>query len=81
LQVFVKSGVGTAFNLARGVQFFTPLIITWVASSGSAEGGLGLGISIGAFFALFAGLWVWTLPETRGTRILAAEIVRDSEKH
>src|SRR5574342_40799 len=42
------------FNLARGVQFFTPLIITWVASRPwlGAEGGLGFGISIGAFFAL-----------------------------
>jgi MFS family permease len=76
-----NTAMGTAFNLARGVQFFTPLIITWVASRPwlGAEGGLGLGISIGAFFALFTGLWVWTLPETRGTRILAAEIVRDGE--
>jgi len=27
-------------------------------------------------FALVTGLWVWTLPETRGTRILAADMVR-----
>jgi MFS family permease len=75
-----NTAMGTAFNLARGVQFFTPLIITWVASRADAEGGLGLGISIGAFFALFTGLWIWTLPETRNTRILAAEIVRDGGK-
>ena len=73
-----NTAMGTAFNLARGVQFFTPLIITWVASRTwlGTDGGLGLGISIGAFFALVTGLWVWTLPETRGTRILAADVVR-----
>jgi hypothetical protein len=68
-----STAMGTAFNLARGIQFFTPLIITWAAAAahaGTAEG-LGIGISIGAFFAIFTGLWVWTLPETRGTRILA----------
>ena len=72
-----NTAMGTAFNLARGVQFFTPLIITWVASRTwlGTDGGLGLGISIGAFFALVTGLWVWTLPETRGTRILAAEVI------
>ncbi len=73
-----NTAMGTAFNLARGVQFFTPLVITSVASyaAGGTGHNLGLGISIGAFFALFTGLWIWTLPETRGTQILAAEIVR-----
>jgi MFS family permease len=73
-----NTAMGAAFNLARGVQFFTPLIITWVAAQAWAGvgRGLGIGISIGAFFALVTGLWVWTLPETRGTRILAADVVR-----
>jgi MFS family permease len=62
-----NTAMGTAFNLARGVQFFTPLIITMVA----ARHGLGGGISLAAFFAVFTGIWVWTLPETRGTRIIA----------
>jgi MFS family permease len=62
-----NTAMGTAFNLARGVQFFTPLIITTVA----ARHGLGGGISLAAFFAVFTGIWVWTLPETRGTRIIA----------
>jgi len=72
-----NTAMGAAFNLARGAQFFTPLIITWVATRPSlgAEGNLGMGISIGAFFALFTGLWVWTLPETRGTRILPVDLV------
>ena len=65
-----NSAMGVAFNLSRGVQFFTPVIITWVTTLPLARGnGLGAGISIGAFFALFTGLWVWTLPETKGTQI------------
>ncbi len=62
-----NTAMGTAFNLARGVQFFTPLIITVVAT----RYGLGGGISLAAFFAIVTGMWVWTLPETRGTRIVA----------
>jgi MFS family permease len=74
-----NTAMGTAYNLGRGVQFVTPLVITWVAASSSAgpERGLGLGISIGAFFAIATGLWVWTLPETRGTRITATGMVRE----
>jgi MFS family permease len=65
-----SSAMGTAFNLSRGAQFFTPLIITWITTLPIArQHGLGAGISIGAFFAVFTGLWVWTLPETRGTEI------------
>jgi MFS family permease len=73
-----NTAMGTAYNLARGIQFVTPLIITWVAqrSAGPPERGLGLGISIGAFFAIATGLWVWTLPETKGTRILAETLER-----
>lgn len=65
-----SSAMGTAFNLSRGVQFFTPLVITWVTTLPLAAGhGLGAGISLGAFFAVFTGLWVWMLPETKGTVI------------
>lgn len=75
-----NTAMGTAFNLARGVQFFTPLVITWVASLPflGPERGLGTGISLGAFFAVVTGLWVWTLPETRGTRISAEGMERDT---
>lgn len=70
-----NTAMGAAYNLARGIQFVTPLVITWVAAS-SGAGGLGRGISIGALFAIATGIWVWTLPETRGTRILATGMVR-----
>ena len=62
-----NTAMGTAFNLARGVQFFTPLIITQVAG----RYGLGGGISLASLFAIFTGAWVWLLPETRGTKIVA----------
>jgi len=64
-----NTAMGAAFNLARGVQFFTPLIIAGIAS----RYGLGGGISIAALFAVFTGFWVWTLPETRGTAIVAGQ--------
>jgi MFS family permease len=75
-----NTAMGTAYNLARGVQLFTPLIITWVASRPwiDPERNLGVGISIGAFFALLTGAWAWTLPETRGTQVLPAEVIRDT---
>jgi len=60
-----NTAMGMAFNLARGVQFFTPIVITLVAG----RYGLGGGISLAAFFAILTGAWVWTLPETRGTKI------------
>lgn len=59
------TAMGTAFNLARGIQFFTPVVIAVVATSYGLSGG----ISIAALFALLTGLWIWTLPETKGRRI------------
>ena len=58
-----NAAIGTVLNLARGVQFFTPLVITAVARAGY---GLAGGISLACLFSLLAGLWIWTLPETRG---------------
>jgi MFS family permease len=60
-----NTAVGSVFNAARGVQFFTPLIISGVAR----WAGLAGGISLAAAFSLGAGIVVWTLPETRGREL------------
>ena len=60
-----NTAVGTVFNLARGAQFITPVIITLVATYYD----LSYGIAIAALFALLVGLWIWVFPETKGTVI------------
>ena len=60
-----NTAMGSAFNLARGVQFFTPVIIALIAE----EYGLGGGISLAALFALLTGAWIWVFPETKGKKI------------
>ena len=60
-----NTAVGTVFNLARGIQFVTPVIITIVATYFD----LSYGIAIAAMFALLCGIWIWTFPETKGTVI------------
>jgi MFS family permease len=57
-----NTAMGSAFNLARGIQFFTPVLIAVIAT----RYGLGGGIFLAAFFAVLTGVWIWTLPETRG---------------
>lgn len=57
-----NTAMGSAFNLARGVQFFTPVAIAVIAT----RYGLGGGISLAALFALLTGAWIWTFPETKG---------------
>jgi MFS family permease len=59
------TATAAAFNLARGVQFATPVLIALVAR----RYGLAGGISLAALFALLTGAWVWTLPETRGRKL------------
>ena len=60
-----NTAMGSAFNLARGVQFFTPVIIVVIAE----KYGLGGGISLAALFALLTGAWIWTFPETKGKKL------------
>ncbi len=60
-----NTAMGSAFNLARGVQFFTPVVIASIAERYA----LSAGISLAAVFALLTGLWIWTFPETRGRKI------------
>ena len=53
---------GSAFNLGRGVQFFTPVIIAMI----SINYNLSLGIFLAAIFAVLTGIFIWTFPETKG---------------
>src|SRR5262249_40960373 len=62
------SALGIIFNVARGVQFLGPIFITFVASRST----FGAGIALAAPFALLAGAAVWTLPETKGVRLMGA---------
>lgn len=62
------TAVSTIFNAARGVQFATPVVISYIA----ARHGLAGGIALAALFALGMGAWVWTLPETRA-RVISAD--------
>ncbi len=57
-----NTAMGAAFNLARGVQFFTPVVITLVARAYGLAGGISLAI----LFALLVSAWAWTFPETKG---------------
>jgi MFS family permease len=64
-----NTAMGAAFNIGRGVQFLTPVIITLVATRYGLAGGL----SLAAFFALACGAWIWTFPETKGKKLHATE--------
>jgi MFS family permease len=56
------AAMATIMNVSRGVQFAAPLAIAAVGG----RGGLAGGVALAAGFAVLAGLWVWTLPETAG---------------
>lgn len=60
-----STAMGTAFNLARGAQFFTPVAIATIATGY----GLGGGISLAVLFAALSAIWIWTLPETKGKKL------------
>lgn len=60
-----NTAVGTVFNLARGIQFVTPVIITLIGTYFD----LSYGIAIAAIFAMLCGIWIWVFPETKGTSI------------
>jgi MFS family permease len=71
-EIFPTAVRGTAMsviiNLTRGIQFLAPVVIAAVAPRWGMEGG----IVLAAAFAVLAGAWVWTLPETRGRDLAAA---------
>ena len=61
------AALGIIYNTARGVQFLAPMIIAMVA----ARSTFGAGIALAVPFALLAGALVWTLPETKGVRLMS----------
>jgi MFS family permease len=60
-----NTAMGSAFNLARGVQFFTPVVIAVIAQ----QYGMAGGIFLAAIFALLTGAWIWMFPETKGKKL------------
>src|SRR3954463_7440199 len=60
------AALGIIYNTARGVQFLAPVVIGMVA----ARSTFGAGIALAVPFALLAGATIWTLPETRGVRLM-----------
>jgi len=60
-----SSAMGSSFNLARGTQFLTPILIALIA----AQYGLGSGIFMGAIFALSVAIFIWACPETKAIEL------------
>jgi len=60
-----SSAMGSSFNLARGTQFLTPILIALIA----AQYGLGSGIFMGAIFALSVAIFIWAFPETKAIEL------------
>lgn len=63
------SAMSIVMNSTRAVQFVAPVVIAAVAPRWGMSGG----IALAAAFAVAGGLWVWTLPETRGRAITDAD--------
>jgi MFS family permease len=59
--------MGTAYNSARGVQLFAPVVVGFFVARHGVEGGLGVPMVL----ALLTASWVWTLPETRSRDLSA----------
>jgi MFS family permease len=60
-----NTALGLLLNVTRGIQFFTPLIITAL----SPRLGFGPTLAIGALLSAIGAVMVWLLPETRGRLI------------
>lgn len=54
--------MGTTYNLARGAQLLSPVLV----QAAVTRAGLAGGLSVPLAFALATASWVWVLPETRG---------------
>ncbi|MCQ2972559.1 MAG: MFS transporter, partial [archaeon] len=64
-----NTAIGTIFNIARGVQFITPITITLITVKYQLHGG----IAMAAIFAILTGLWIWTFPNTDNIDVTAIE--------
>ncbi len=64
-----STALGAGFNLARGTQFLTPIILAGIA----IYYGLGSGIFLGSIFALSVAIFIWTFPETKGIELESLE--------
>jgi hypothetical protein len=64
-----NTALGLLLNVTRGIQFFTPLLITFL----SVRMGFGATLAIGAIFSSAGAVLVWLLPETRGRSIIEME--------
>ena len=58
-------GMGTSYNLARGVQVFAPPLVAYFLVRWDVAGAL----CVPLVLAVLTAIWVWTLPETRGRNL------------
>jgi hypothetical protein len=65
-----NTALGLLLNVTRGIQFATPLMITFL----SGRIGFGATLAIGAIFSAIGAGIVWLLPETRGRVITALDV-------
>lgn len=61
--------LGLLLNVTRGIQFFTPLMITALR----ARVGFAAALAVGSLFAAIGAIVVWMLPETRGRLITSLD--------
>jgi hypothetical protein len=57
--------MGLGFNIARGTQFLTPILIALIATNY----GLGSGLFTDSIFALSVSIFIWTFPETKAVEL------------
>ena len=61
--------LGLLLNATRGIQFFTPLMITALR----ARVGFAAALAVGSVFSALGAIVVWLLPETRGNLITSLD--------
>jgi len=63
-----NTAMGAAYNIARGTQFFTPVLVALIAGSWGLSGG----IALASAFAVATGIYVWTFPASKNQ--MASEV-------